>query len=122
MVENLIYTTVYKRIVVILYLVMDSVQELNVKYIKDIQMVCSCKCHDDKRIVHCAECKNYHVLLREFQSSPGFLIDQVLRAFFYERDETTDKIKVLIFEFDKAEFIIRWDEDKDSFKFTVAPR
>lgn len=68
----------------------------------------------------CILCGDYHKL-EDFAKSPGFLIDQKLDGFFIDRDNNNN-IKNLIFQFERAEFIISWDKEKDSFKFSVAPR
>ena len=50
--------------------------------------------------------------------SPGVLIDQTLRGFFYDRDIDRHIIK-LIFNFDKDDLLIEWDDVNHTFKFRI---
>ena len=61
------------------------------------------------------------IIMEQDKTSPGFLIDQTLEGFFIDRIDNTDIIKNLIFVFSKATLTVSWDEEKNTFKFTVQP-
>ena len=50
--------------------------------------------------------------------SPGVVIDQTLKGFFYDRDIDRHIIK-LIFNFNKDDLEITWDDVNHTFKFRI---
>ena len=78
-------------------------------------MTCECKCHTDG-MSFCVNCEKGH----DQKKSPGYLIDQTLQAFFFDRLEGSDDIKKLILIFDKSDLEITIV--KDSFKLSVMTR